>query len=136
MEIRQICDDSEKQTITRNILEALPEWFGIPEAREEYIQDSRGKCFFAAFDDNAPAGFIYLKQTGKDTVELAVMGVLKDYHRKGIGKEFILIFTEPTTGLHAADIAKVMNILEGIVDRGNTVIVIEHNTDVLKFSNG
>lgn len=86
MEIRQICDDSEKQTITRNILEALLEWFGIPEAREEYIQDSRGKCFFAAFDDNAPAGFIYLKQTGKDTVELAVMGVLKDYHRKGIGK--------------------------------------------------
>ena len=32
-------------------------------------------------------GFLYLKQTGKDTVELAVMGVLEEYHRKGIGKE-------------------------------------------------
>ena len=31
-------------------------------------------------------GFLYLKQTGKDTVELAVMGVLKEYHRKGIGR--------------------------------------------------
>ena len=31
-------------------------------------------------------GFLYLKQTGKDTVELAVMGVLKEYHRHGIGK--------------------------------------------------
>ena len=32
-------------------------------------------------------GFLYLKETGKDTVELAVMGVLEEYHRKGIGKE-------------------------------------------------
>ena len=31
-------------------------------------------------------GFLYLKQTGKDTIELAVMGVLKEYHRKGIGR--------------------------------------------------
>ena len=42
----------------------------------------------------------------------------------------IYILDEPTTGLHASDIIKVMEILEGIVDRGNTVIVIEHNTDV------
>ncbi len=37
MEIRQITDDEEKKNITRQILEALPDWFGIPEAREEYI---------------------------------------------------------------------------------------------------
>lgn len=46
----------------------------------------------------------------------------------------IYILDEPTTGLHAADIEKVVNILEGIVDRGNTVIVIEHNTDVIKLA--
>ena len=86
IEISQICDNSEKQSITREILEALPEWFGIPESREEYIRDSLGKCFFAAFDDSRPIGFLYLKQTGKDTVELAVMGILKDYHRNGIGR--------------------------------------------------
>ena len=34
-------------------------------------------------------GFLYLKQTGKDTVELAVMGVLKEYHRHGIGKALL-----------------------------------------------
>lgn len=33
--------------------------------------------------------FIYLKETGKDTVEVAVMGVLKEYHRHGIGKELV-----------------------------------------------
>lgn len=46
----------------------------------------------------------------------------------------IYILDEPTTGLHAADIEKVMDILESIVDRGNTVIVIEHNTDVMKLA--
>ena len=46
----------------------------------------------------------------------------------------IYILDEPTTGLHAQDIEKVMGILDGIVDRGNTVIVIEHNTDVMKLA--
>ncbi|MGN0471686.1 MAG: ATP-binding cassette domain-containing protein [Lachnospiraceae bacterium] len=46
-------------------------------------------------------------------------------------KGSIYILDEPTTGLHASDIVKVIGILENIVDRGNTVIVIEHNTDVM-----
>lgn len=86
MDILEITNDVEKKDIARCILEALPDWFEIPKAREEYIEDSVGKTFFCAYKDNKPVGFIYLKQTGKDTVELAVMGVLKEYHRKGIGK--------------------------------------------------
>lgn len=85
MQIKQIADDSQKLIISREILESLPEWFGIDSAREEYIQDSTGKPFFCAFDEEKPIGFLYLKQTGRETVELAVMGVLKDYHRKGVG---------------------------------------------------
>lgn len=46
----------------------------------------------------------------------------------------IYILDEPTTGLHAADIEKVVDILESFVDRGNTVLVIEHNTDVMKLA--
>lgn len=46
----------------------------------------------------------------------------------------IYILDEPTTGLHAADIEKVVHILEAFVDRGNTVIVIEHNTEVMKLA--
>ena len=46
----------------------------------------------------------------------------------------IYVLDEPTTGLHAADITKIMDILESVVEKGNTVIVIEHNTDVMKLA--
>ena len=86
MEIRQLTDSAEKQAVTRLILEALPEWFGIPEAREEYIRESAGRIFFCAYDRNRPVGFLYLKETGNATVELYVMGIRKEYHRQGIGR--------------------------------------------------
>ncbi len=44
----------------------------------------------------------------------------------------IYVLDEPTTGLHASDVQKVMELLDRLVDRGNTVIVIEHNLDVMK----
>ncbi len=78
---------NQKQRIAREILEALPDWFVIPEAREQYIKESAEQPFFAAYDSNKPIGFLCLKETGKETVELCVMGVLKDYHRKGIGRK-------------------------------------------------
>ena len=87
MQLRQVFQDEEKQKISRCILEALPEWFEIEETREGYIQDSHDKLFFAAFDSDKPAGFLYLKETGKATVEISVMGVLKEYHRSGIGRK-------------------------------------------------
>lgn len=87
MIIQRIDCDAEKEGITRSILESLPEWFGIPEATEEYIADSKGKPFFCAYDGETPVGFIYLKETGRHTVELAVMGVLKECHRLGIGRK-------------------------------------------------
>lgn len=86
MEIREITLPNDKQRIAREVLEALPEWFGIPEAREEYIKKSAAQPFFAAFDGENAVGFLCLDETGKDTAELYVMGVLKDYHRHGVGR--------------------------------------------------
>ena len=42
MDIVKITNDPDKQRVTRDILDALPDWFGIRQARERYIQDSAG----------------------------------------------------------------------------------------------
>lgn len=90
----QVEDTKEKEIISRRILEALPDWFGIPEAREAYIKDSANQLFFAAMKEEKPIGFLCLKETGKDTVELAVMGVLKEFHRHGIGRKLFMLAKE------------------------------------------
>ena len=85
--IKQITDEKEKQKIAREVLEALTEWFEVEESREGYISDSKDWIFFASEEDGKNAGFLCLKETGKATVELAVMGVKKEFHRHGIGHQ-------------------------------------------------
>ena len=46
----------------------------------------------------------------------------------------VLILDEPTTGLHFEDIRHLLDVLNKLVDRGNTVLVIEHNMDVIKVA--
>ncbi|MBR5966857.1 MAG: GNAT family N-acetyltransferase [Treponema sp.] len=87
MTIKEVTDKNEKQLITKTILEALPDWFAVEESRMQYIDESVSLPLFAAYDGERPVGFICLKETGKDTVEIHVMGVLKEYHRNGIGKK-------------------------------------------------
>ncbi len=55
----------------------------------------------------------------------------KELSRHATGRT-LYILDEPTTGLHFADIAKLLHVLQALVDQGNTVLVIEHNLDVVK----
>ena len=61
-----------------------------------------------------------------DFVKLA-----KELHRRQTGKTFYIL-DEPTTGLHTDDVRKLLEVLQRLVDTGNTVVVIEHNLDVIK----
>ena len=89
MRIQMLDDRQEKQRVARVILEALPEWFGIPEARENYIRESADEIMLVLSEGGEPDGFLCLKETGRDTLELAVMGVLKEYHRQGVGTALV-----------------------------------------------
>ena len=51
--------------------------------------------------------------------------------RRATGRT-LYVLDEPTTGLHFADIRKLLDVLNRLVDRGNTAIIIEHNLDVIK----
>lgn len=59
------------------------------------------------------------------------MKLASELHKRSTGKSFYIL-DEPTTGLHTDDIARLLNVLERFVDEGNTVLVIEHNLDVIK----
>ena len=85
--IKFIEDADERRKISRQILEALPEWFEVKESREQYIRESAEQPFWASMNGDENQGFLCLKETGKATMELAVMGVRKEYHRKGVGRK-------------------------------------------------
>ena len=87
--IIEITDSAEKQAVARKVLEALTEWFEVEESREGYIRDCVNWTFLAAKDDDKIQGFLCLKKTGNATVELAVMGVTKEFHRNGVGRKLV-----------------------------------------------
>lgn len=59
------------------------------------------------------------------------MKLASELHKKSNGKTFYIL-DEPTTGLHSEDIKRLLEVLQRLVDKGNTVLVIEHNLDIIK----
>ena len=59
------------------------------------------------------------------------MKLASELQKRSTGRT-VYVLDEPTTGLHFEDIRKLLGVLQSLVDKGNTVIVIEHNLDVIK----
>ena len=78
-------------------------------------------------------GYIHLGQpaTTLSGGEAQRVKLAKELHRQQTGKTFYIL-DEPTTGLHFEDVRQLVDVLQRLVDAGNTVLVIEHNLDVIK----
>ncbi|MBP5344452.1 MAG: excinuclease ABC subunit UvrA [Alphaproteobacteria bacterium] len=104
----------------------------VDEARDFFdaIPSIRDKCELL---QRVGLGYITLGQSAVTLSggEAQRIKLAKELSRKSTGKT-LYILDEPTTGLHFADIQKLLEVLQALVDQGNTVIVIEHNLDVIK----
>ena len=89
IEIKEVFTSDKKSCICNDVLRALPGWFGIEESIVEYVNDVKTMPFFSAYDNGKAIGFVAIKAHGDYSAEVCVMGILKEYHRKGIGKKLI-----------------------------------------------
>lgn len=91
MVISEIKNQKLKSKITKEILTALPEWFSIEKAISSYCYMVKSQLFFVAKEKTMIVGFISIKENNKYTAEIEVMGVLKEYQSKGIGRNLLEI---------------------------------------------
>lgn len=89
IEIKEVDNNLIKSEITEAVLRQLPEWFGNEDALKSYIESVKDKKFYAAYDKGFAIGFICLKINNPYTADIHVTGVLKEYHRKGIGRQLV-----------------------------------------------
>jgi GNAT superfamily N-acetyltransferase len=87
--IEDVKDPAVSAGAAEFVLRALPEWFGLEEPLLDYVQAARELPTLVAIEDDAPVGFLTLKQQTADTHEILAMGVIKEWHRRGIGTALV-----------------------------------------------
>jgi excinuclease ABC subunit A len=134
------CDVCEGRRYNRETLEIFYRAKNISEVLEMTISEARE--FFELVSplrrrldvlDDVGLGYLKLGQpaTTLSGGEAQRVRLSRELGKKATGRT-LYILDEPTTGLHFVDIDKLLKVLNGLVDRGNTVIVVEHNLDVIK----
>ena len=88
-ELREVHGADEKSAICEYVLRALPNWFGVEASIVDYIEQVRELPFIAAYDNDKAVGFIATKPHTPFASEICVMGILNEYHRRGIGRSLV-----------------------------------------------
>ncbi len=87
--IIEVLGESRKAQISNDVLRDLPDWFGIEESILAYIVGCKSMPMYAIYENESAISFVSLKTHFKTSCELYVLGVLKKFHRQGLGKQLI-----------------------------------------------
>jgi excinuclease ABC subunit A len=134
------CETCKGKRYNRETLEVLHKGKSIADVLDMTVEDAQE--FFRAvpsirekMDALVQVGLGYVKVGQQATTlsggEAQRVKLSKELSRRSTGRT-LYILDEPTTGLHFEDVRKLLEVLHELVDQGNTVIVIEHNLDVVK----
>ncbi len=141
-EVHVLCETCHGKRYNRETLAVKYKGYSIADLLEMNISDA------APLLENIPAiaqklqtlnsvglGYVQLGQSATTLSggEAQRVKLSRELSRRATGKT-LYILDEPTTGLHFHDVKKLLDILNSLVDMGNTVIVIEHNLDVIKMA--
>lgn len=134
------CDTCQGKRYNRETLEVLYKGKSIADVLDMTVEEA--EKFFAAvpaikskMETLNRVGLSYIKVGQQATTlsggEAQRVKLAKELSKRATGKT-LYILDEPTTGLHFDDVRKLLEVLHELVDTGNTVLVIEHNLDVIK----
>lgn len=114
----------------KNVAEVLD--MTISEAREFFANVTRISRYLEMLE-LVGLGYVRLGQpaTTLSGGEAQRVKLASELHRRSTGRT-VYVLDEPTTGLHFEDVRKLLSVLQELTDKGNTVIVIEHNLDIIK----
>ncbi len=135
-----VCEDCQGKRYNRETLEILYKGKSIADVLDmsvtealEFFQNHKLIQRKLEILENVGLGYIHLGQSATTLSggEAQRVKLATELSKVGTGNT-LYILDEPTTGLHALDVKLLLQVLQKLVDKGNTVIVIEHNLDVIK----
>ena len=138
--VKVLCEDCKGMRLQKKSLEVLYAEKNFGQYLDMTVEEAHTlfehhKSMKRPLDLLMHVGLGYLK-LGQETATLSGgeaqrMKLCKELQKRSIGKTLYLL-DEPTTGLHSEDLLALLELLHQLVERGNTVVVIEHHLDILK----
>ena len=89
--IEEVKDANQKMAVVAEVLKDLPEWFGIPESTQAYIEGAKTLQVWAAYQESDLVGFVSLSYSSEDCAEIDCLGIKKAHQGRGIGSQLLAI---------------------------------------------
>ena len=109
--IEEVKDENQKKAVVAEVLKDLPEWFGIPESTQAYIEGATTLQVWVAYQESDLTGFISLSYSSEDCAEIDCLGVKKSYQGRKIGSQ--LLATLESEARKKVDYLQVKTVAEG-----------------------